>query len=117
MVSRGEIWWAHTPGRPGDLHQPRPVLVVSENVRNRRLSHVLVVPIYSSARLGPTRVEIEAGDGGLRRSSVIVCEEVSTIEQDFLDGGPLGGRVPDALLAQVVRAIRIALGDVLASAM
>jgi hypothetical protein len=43
---RGEFWTAHTPGPPDDPHQPRPVLVISEDVRNRLRDDVIVVPAF-----------------------------------------------------------------------
>ena len=109
---RGEIWAVYTPGQPYDPHQPRPALVVSENVRNRRGDDLIVIPIFSAGRLGPTRVPIRAGVGGIRHDSVLFCEEVTTIHHDFLAAGPWGRPVPEQLLRQVLRAVRRALGEV-----
>jgi len=110
---RGEIWSVWTPGQPGDPHQPRPALVVSEDVRNRMSDDVIVIPIFSSRRLGPTRVPIAKGGGGLDHDSVLFCEEITTVARDFLESGPLGNPVPEALLRRVLRAVRRALGEVL----
>ena len=110
---RGEIWSVYTPGQPYDPHQPRPALVVSEDVHNRRGDDVIVVPIFSAGRLGPTRVSVPAGVGGLRHDSVLFCEELTTVHRDFLVRGPFGGRVPESLLERVLRAVRRALGEVL----
>ena len=104
---------AWTPGQPRDPHQPRPALIISDDTRNRMSDDVIVVPVFSRRRLGPTRVLIAKGTGGLDHDSVLLCEEVSTIAREFLDRGPLGQPVPDSLLARVVRAVRRAVGDVL----
>lgn len=109
---RGQFWLAYTPGQPDDPHQPRPVLVVSEDVRNELRDDVMVVPAFSKGRLGPTRVEVPAGTGGLRHAGVLFCEELTTIDQDFLQRGPLGGPVGEEVLADVVRAVRRAIGEV-----
>jgi mRNA-degrading endonuclease toxin of MazEF toxin-antitoxin module len=109
---RGEIWSVYTPGQPADPHQPRPALVVSADVRNRLTDDLIVVPIFTAGRLGPTRVPIARDVGGLPHDSVLFCEEVTTINRDFLGDGPLGGRVPAALLDRVIRATRRALGEV-----
>ena len=61
---RGEIWRAFTPGQPDDLHQPCPVLVLSVDARNRVTDDLIVIPIFSTGRLGPTRVPIAARIGG-----------------------------------------------------
>jgi len=107
---RGEIWLGFTPGQPNDPHQPRFVLVVSADVRNRARDHVMVVPIFSTGNLGPTRLVIPAAGTGLRYDSVVFCEELTTIDKSFLEDGPRG-RVSQYLLDQVVIAVRRALGD------
>ena len=101
---------AYTPGQPIDPHQPRFVLVVSADVRNRTRGHVIVVPIFSSGNLGPTRLIIPAEGAGLRYESVLFCEELTTVDKSFLEDGPRG-RVAPGLLDQVVLAVRRALGD------
>lgn len=103
----------YTPGQPDDPHQPRPAIVVSEDVRNRLRDDVIVVPLFSSGKTGPTRVPLQAGAGGLRGPSIAFCEEVTTLDRDFLARGPLGKPVSPALVAEVMRAIRRALGDML----
>jgi mRNA interferase MazF len=101
---------AFTPGQPTDPHQPRFVLVVSADVRNRARDHVMVVPIFSSGNLGPTRLVIQASGTGLRHDSVLFCEELTTIDKSFLEDGPRG-RVSRDLMDQVIVAVRRALGD------
>lgn len=108
---RGEVWYAYTPGRPRDPHQPRPVLVVSEDVPNARRGDHIIIPIFSRGRAGPTRVPLLAGAGGVLRDSVLFCEEIAAIDHDFFEEGPLGERVPEDLLARVLRAVRRALGE------
>jgi len=88
------------------------VLVVSADARNRHADDAIVVPIFSGGPLGPTRVPIDGGVGGLPHASVLFCEELTTIDHDFFADGPLGPRVPADLLARVVRSVRRALGDV-----
>ena len=100
-----------TPGQPDDPHQPRPALVVSEDVRNRVCNDVIVVPTFSKGRLGPTRVPAPKGAGGLTQASVLFCEEITTIDRDFLQRGPLGPRLDANLMDAVIRAIRRALGE------
>jgi len=107
---RGYVWYVFLPGQPDDPHQPRPALILSDNVRNRLTDDLIVVPIFSTGRPGPTRVPIGAGVGGLHHEGILFCEELATIDRDFLVRGPLGSRVPDDLLNSVVRAIIIAIG-------
>jgi mRNA-degrading endonuclease toxin of MazEF toxin-antitoxin module len=109
---RGEIWMIETPHQPDDPHQPRPALVVSEDMRNRRRDSVIVVPIFTSGALGPTRVQVRAGSGGLPHGSVLFGEEVASLNKMFILDGPLGPPVSPSLLGRVNRAIRRALGEV-----
>lgn len=112
LVRQGEIWMVMIPGQPHDPHQPRPALVVSENIRNRHTDDVIVVPLFSRGRLGPTRVPLSAGAGGIPHTSVLFCEELTTLDRSFLERGPLGPLVSDAILDHVRRAVRRALGEV-----
>jgi mRNA-degrading endonuclease toxin of MazEF toxin-antitoxin module len=109
---RGEIWNVYTPGQPSDPHQPRPALVLSVNLRNSTEDDVLVVPIFSQGASGPTHVPIPAGVGGLDHDSVLFAEEITTLDLEFLDDGPLGDPVPEQLLRRVVLGVRVAVGDV-----
>jgi mRNA-degrading endonuclease toxin of MazEF toxin-antitoxin module len=97
------------PGQPDDPHQPRPLLIISVDVRNRLTDDVIAIPIFSTGILGPTRVPIAAGEGGIARDSVLFCEEICTIDRDFLASGPLGPPVSAGLLDDVVSAVRHAI--------
>lgn len=108
---RGELWLVYTPGQPDDSHQPRPALVVSEDVRNRLRDDLIVVPAFTRGRLGPTRVQLPAGAGGLEDASVLFCEEITTVDRDFLYRGPLGRRLPADVMDGVVRGVRRAIGE------
>jgi hypothetical protein len=46
---------------------------------------------------------------------VLYCEEVTTIDKEFLQRGALGPRVEAGTVAAVVRAIRRAIGEVVTS--
>jgi mRNA-degrading endonuclease toxin of MazEF toxin-antitoxin module len=103
----------YTPGQPDDPHQPRPALVISEDVRNSLRDNLLVVPIFSTGRLGPTRVPVPGRVGGLSKPGLLFCEEITTIDRDFVQRGPLGPPLSRRTLQAVVRAARRAIGDVI----
>jgi len=108
---RGEIWSVRIPGQPDDPHQPRPALVVSANVRNRLADDLMIVPVFSRGADGPTHVRIGGGVGGLKGDGVLFCEELTTIDRDFLSRGPWGPPVPNDVVMAVIRAVRRALGE------
>jgi mRNA-degrading endonuclease toxin of MazEF toxin-antitoxin module len=73
---------------------------------------LIVVPVFSGGQLGPTRVAMPAGAGGLRHASVVFCEEIRTIDRDFLARGPVGLVAPN-LVDAIIRGVRRAIGEVL----
>jgi len=109
---RGEIWSVRLPGKPDDPHQPRPALVISSDYRNEVADDVIVVPIFSIGAESPTHVRIASGEGGIRRESVLFCEELTTLQIGFVVRGPWGPRVATSTLESVVRAVRRAVGEV-----
>lgn len=105
---RGELWLAAIPW---DKHQPRPCLVISDNTMHLMTGVFLVVPVWTSAPDGPAHVPLQAGLGGIQHDSFLVCEEMLGLPRSFLGRRPLGPPVPVAILKDVVRAIRRAIGD------
>ena len=110
---RGEIWSVELPDQPSDTHTPRPALVISADVRNRLANDIIVVPLSTNLRALPTHVLVPAGAGGQHQDSMAKCEHVTTLDKQLLVRGPYGGRIPDALISDVVRAIRRAIGEAL----
>ena len=109
--ARGEVWSVRLPGKPDDPHQPRPALVISSDYRNQVADDVIVVPIFSIGADSPTHVRIARGEGGIKKDSVLFCEELTTLELGFLVRGPWGPPVDAGVLRSVVRAVRRAIGE------
>ena len=86
--------------------------MVSEDVRNTLRDDLIVVPLFSRGRSGPTRVELPAGAGGLPAGGVFFCEEITTIDRDCLREGPTGSLAHTPIMGAVIRAVRRALGEV-----
>lgn len=80
------------------------MIVVSHDGFNRTPGwrSVIVVPVSTSASQaarGPTVVEIPRGIGGLRKTSVALCHQVTTLDRGKLSEqiGTLPGEHPDQL--------------------
>ena len=73
---RGEVWWALTGAKR------RPVLVISTDSMNRRLTKVLVVPGTTNLRNWPD--EILLLPGMLKTATAFCCREVTPIAIDEL---------------------------------
>jgi mRNA interferase MazF len=80
---RGEIWLADLDPTIGhEQGGRRPVLVVSVDAFNAGLSGLVVVlPITSRLRQVPLHVPVNPPEGGLRTSSVVLCDAVRSIDQ------------------------------------
>jgi mRNA-degrading endonuclease toxin of MazEF toxin-antitoxin module len=68
---RGEIWWTSTGTKS------RPVVVISRDAMNRRLSKVLVLPGTTNVRAWPDEVILEAGV--LKETTAFCCREVTPV--------------------------------------
>jgi mRNA interferase MazF len=85
---RGEIYQANLdPVSGSEQGGTRPVLIVSRNALNANAPIGIVVPLTSrenKKRLYPTHVEIPAGESGLSKDSVALCERVRAISKNRL---------------------------------
>ena len=84
-VRRGEIYYADlSPG--SEQGGMRPVLIVQNDVGNRYSPTVIAAAITSQqnkARL-PTHIEIEARTYGLSKNSVVLLEQIRTLDKKRL---------------------------------
>jgi mRNA interferase MazF len=86
-VKRGDVFWAElTPRSGSEQRGRRPVIVVSNDGFNRTPSwrSIVVVPISTAPtqmRRGPTAVLLRSGVAGLRRDSVALCHQVTTLDR------------------------------------
>lgn len=85
---RGELYQASLdPIIGSEQGGSRPVLIVSRNALNANAPIVIVVPLTrrdNKRRLYPTHVEIRAGEGGLSKDSVALCEQIRVISKERL---------------------------------
>lgn len=78
---RGEVWLADLdPTRGHEQAGQRPVLVLSEDLFNRGpAALVVVVPLTTRLRGIPSHVVVRPPEGGVRRSSALLCEAIRSI--------------------------------------
>nr|WP_255688677.1 type II toxin-antitoxin system PemK/MazF family toxin [Tepidanaerobacter sp. GT38] len=84
MVRRGDIFYADlNPVVGSEQGGIRPVLVVQNDVGNKYSPTVIIAAITSQidkAKL-PTHVELKSTDYGLEKDSVILLEQLRTIDK------------------------------------
>lgn len=114
-LQRGDVVLVPFPYSSGAGAKLRPALVVQPDVNNRRLTNVILAPITTTRhRHGePTQLLIDVGtaagkSAGLRHSSVVTCENLTTVAQSLVRRRL--GQLPAASMLLVDECLKAALG-------
>lgn len=110
MIRRGDIFYADLSSVVGsEQGGVRPVLVIQNNVGNRHSPTVICAAITSKmnkAKL-PTHIEISTRDYKIVKNSVILLEQIRTIDKQRLKEYVC--HIDSAMMQKVDKAIRISL--------
>lgn len=111
IIKRGDIYYADlSPVIGSEQGGVRPVLVVQNDIGNRYSPTVIIVAITSQinkAKL-PTHVEIKGSDYGLPKDSVLLLEQIRTIDKRRLEEKI--GHVTEDIMDKVNEALLVSLG-------
>jgi len=111
MVKRGDIYYADlSPVVGSEQGGMRPVLIVQNDTGNRHSPTVIAAAITSQlgkARL-PTHIELSAQTYGLSRNSVILLEQIRTIDKSRLRERM--GKLDNDTMTKVDNAIAVSFG-------
>ena len=110
-VKRGDIYYADlSPVVGSEQGGLRPVLIIQNDVGNRYSPTVIAAAITS--RLGkarmPTHIDVHADRVGLVKDSVILLEQVRTLDKRRLKEKM--GHLDERLMEEVNRAIAVSVG-------
>jgi mRNA interferase MazF len=108
---RGEIYLVNfdpTLGR--EIRKTRPAIVIQNDTSNRYSDITIVAAISSKfgPKLYPTEVFIKASEGGIQVDSVILLNQIRSIDHQRMMKRL--GRVAESTLKRADRAIAISLG-------
>lgn len=110
-IKRGELYYADlSPVVGSEQGGIRPVLVVQNDVGNKYSPTVIAAAVTSKinkAKL-PTHIELPSNLYGLQRDSVILLEQIRTLDKRRLKERI--GELNEATMSQVNNAILISLG-------
>ena len=110
-IKRGEIYYADlSPVIGSEQGGVRPVLIIQNDIGNRYSPTVIAAAITSQcdkAKL-PTHISVEADNCGLAKNSIVLLEQVRTIDKQRLKEkmGVLG----NADMGKVDKALGVSFG-------
>ena len=111
IVKRGDIYYADLrPVVGSEQGGIRPVLIVQNDVGNRHSPTVIAAAITSQtgkARL-PTHIPLSAAKCGLEKDSVVLLEQIRTIDKQRLKERM--GKLDDRLMTKVDSALAVSVG-------
>ena len=111
IVKKGDLFFADlSPVVGSEQGGVRPVLVVQNDVGNKYSPTIIVAAVTSQtskAKL-PTHVELAATQGGLSKNSVVLLEQLRTIDKQRLKERI--GSLSDTQMPVVDAALGISLG-------
>ncbi len=111
IVKRGDIFYADlSPVVGSEQGGTRPVLIIQNDTGNKHSPTVIAAAITSQtgkAKL-PTHISIAGGSVGLTKDSIVLLEQVRTIDKRRLREHM--GRLDEKQMNQIDTAIAVSLG-------
>ena len=104
VPKRGEIWLFD------EGYGEHPGLIISATARNEHSNDVLLVPFTSQPTHAHRHLLVTPARTGLKNPSYAEYSNISRVGKDELLTGPIGQATED-LLQEIVRAVRLAIGD------
>ncbi|WP_096155878.1 MULTISPECIES: type II toxin-antitoxin system endoribonuclease NdoA [Bacillus] len=111
IVKRGDVYFADlSPVVGSEQGGVRPVLVIQNDIGNRFSPTIIVAAITAQIQKAklPTHVEIDAKRYGFERDSVILLEQIRTIDKQRLTDKIT--HLDEEMMDKVDEALQISLG-------
>lgn len=111
VIKRGELYYADlSPVVGSEQGGVRPVLIVQNDIGNKYSPTIIAAAITSQlnkAKL-PTHIELSAKDFGLQKDSVVLLEQIRTLDKRRIKERI--GELPEDLMKKVNDGLLISLG-------
>ncbi|MDD2627846.1 MAG: type II toxin-antitoxin system PemK/MazF family toxin [Clostridia bacterium] len=109
-VKRGEIYYADlSPVIGSEQAGIRPIVIVQNDIGNKFSPTIIGIAITSKQKAKlPTHIEIEGSKYGLDKDSVILAEQIRTLDKSRLKEKV--GTIDDNTMEKIQKAIEISFG-------
>ena len=110
-IKRGDMYYAElSPVIGSEQGGVRPVLIIQNDVGNKFSPTVIAAAITSQTSKNklPTHINIDSKEYGLMKNSVILAEQIRTIDKSRLKEKI--GQVDETIMGQVNNALGISFG-------
>lgn len=111
IVKRGDIYYADlSPVVGSEQGGVRPVLIIQNDIGNKYSPTVIATAITSQINKTkmPTHIELDANEYGLSKDSVVLAEQIRTIDKRRLKEKI--GHLDEQLMNRVNEALEISFG-------
>ena len=111
IIKRGDIYYADlSPVVGSEQGGVRPVLIIQNDIGNKYSPTVIATAITSQINKAkmPTHIELDANEYGLSKDSVVLAEQIRTIDKKRLKEKI--GHLDDKLMTKVNAALEISFG-------
>lgn len=83
-VHRGELWWVLLDPTIGSEAKKRgPCVIVQRDAANATSPMTIICPVTDARerKIGITNVRVEAGSAGLKKDSVVICNQIRSVDR------------------------------------
>jgi len=111
QIKRGQLYYADlSPVVGSEQGGVRPVLIIQNDVGNKFSPTVIVAAITSQINKAkiPTHIELSAATYGLERDSVVLMEQIRTLDKKRLSDKI--GEIDTLTMTKVNKALLLSLG-------
>ncbi|MBU0513093.1 MAG: type II toxin-antitoxin system PemK/MazF family toxin [Chloroflexi bacterium] len=105
-MKRGEVWWVNfDPSVGGEIRKNRPAVIVSNDVANKFLNRVQVIPLTSkTGRAYPSEAMVTFDN----QQNKAMADQLTTVSKLRLINR--AGKVTNADMRKIMHAIQVQLG-------